>query len=251
MSGSVAAIIPARLGSSRLPEKPLLQDTGKYLIQHVYENVSSANRIDRVIVATDDQKILDAVLSFGGDAVLTSTEHQSGTDRVAEVTASIDADYILNVQGDEPCLSAEDLDRVVDALLGNGGEIVTLAVPITDETTYHDPHSVKVVMDTEGKALYFTRNPAPWADSFDGVNSSGLAHKHLGIYGFSRELLFRFTSLERSALEKIERLEQLRAMHHGMPIRVLVTDEDPVGIDTREDYDSFVEKVREQTRTST
>ncbi len=248
MSG-VAAIIPARIGSTRLPNKPLLRATGKYLIQHVHERVSAAQRIDRVCVATDSPDIMRAVQSFGGEAFLTSPDHQSGTDRVAEVARKIDAGFVLNVQGDEPDIAPDDLDRLAGELEAHPGTIVTLAVPIRDRETYEDPHAVKVVVDANGGALYFSRASIPYAPAFERLTHV-VARKHLGVYGFSRETLSRFTGLASAPLETAERLEQLRALHHGIPIRVLDTECDSIGIDTEQDYERFVAEYRRQVGTS-
>ncbi|MFG0315796.1 MAG: 3-deoxy-manno-octulosonate cytidylyltransferase, partial [Planctomycetota bacterium JB042] len=219
MSGLVAAVIPARIGSTRLPRKPLLDETGRPLVCHVVDRVRRARRIGRVIVATDSEEIVRAVEADGGEARMTSPAHRSGTDRMAEVARDVDAAGFVNVQGDEPDLDPDDLDRVAGALLDDPASIWTLAVRIEDEETWRDPHAVKVVLDGDGRALYFTRNPAPYADRFDDARARGLAWKHLGVYGYPRELLFRFTALPPAPLEECERLEQLRAMHHGLPIR--------------------------------
>ncbi|MFH0947234.1 MAG: 3-deoxy-manno-octulosonate cytidylyltransferase [Planctomycetota bacterium] len=250
MSGSITAVIPARLGSTRLPEKPLLRKTGKFLIQHVYEQAAQARRIERVIVATDSEKILEAVRSFGGEAEMTSAEHKTGTDRVAEVARRLDLDGVVNVQGDEPQLDPFDLDQVAASVLENDSEIATLAVPIADAGQWADPHTVKVVVDGAFLALYFSRAPIPWAASFDQAKEAGIVYKHTGVYGYPREVLRRFTSLERAPLEELERLEQLRALHHGIPIRVLKARSDSIGIDTIEDYQRFAEELARQARTS-
>ena len=249
MSGSTAAIIPARLGSTRLPKKPLLDETGRPLIAHVVEAVCKAARIDAVIVATDSEEIVAAVEAHGGEARLTSPDHQSGTDRVAEVARALDHAAVINVQGDEPDLEPGDLERVAEALERDPTSIWTLAVPIEDEETWRDPHSVKAVLDEDGRALTFTRSPAPYGARFEDVR--GLAWKHLGVYGFPRDLLFRFTALEPTALERCERLEQLRALGHGIPIRVLEATSAPNGIDTPEDYRRFVERFQSGAGTAT
>ncbi|MBI4882186.1 MAG: 3-deoxy-manno-octulosonate cytidylyltransferase [Planctomycetes bacterium] len=248
MSGAVAAVIPARIGSTRLPEKPLLRETGKYLIQHVYERVRAARHIERVLVATDEPRIAEAVRSFGGEAVLTAREHQSGTDRVAEAARALDARAIINVQGDEPEIDPEDLERVALDLARPDAQIVTLAVEIEDAATWLDPNAVKVVVGAGGDALYFTRAPVPWSADFEKARAARVLLKHLGVYGFTRETLFRFARLPPAPLEPIERLEQLRALHHGVPIRVLRAGSDSIGIDTAEDYRRFVDKQRAQTR---
>ncbi len=248
MSGAVAAVIPARIGSTRLPEKPLLRETGKYLIQHVYERVRAARHIERVLVATDEPRIADAVRSFGGEAMLTAREHQSGTDRVAEAASALDARAIINVQGDEPEIDPEDLDRVALDLLRPDAQMVTLAVEIEDRETWLDPNAVKVVVGAGGDALYFSRAPVPWAADFEKARAARAVLKHIGVYGFARATLFRFARLPPAPLEPLERLEQLRALHHGIPIRVLRARHDSIGIDTAEDYRRFVDRQRPQAR---
>lgn len=243
MSGRVAAIIPARLGSTRLPNKPLLRDTGKFLIQHVVERVRMTTRLDPIVVATDDRSILSAVESFGGRAVMTSIDHQSGTDRVAEVARGLDVDAVLNVQGDEPEIDPRELDRLADAVLEPGAEIVTLAAPIHDEATYLNQNAVKVVIGERGRALYFSRRPIPWTADPNAALTAGLVRKHVGVYAYSKSTLLRFTQLAPVDLERSERLEQLRALHHGITIRVLDTPVDSAGIDTPDDYAKFVARV--------
>jgi 3-deoxy-manno-octulosonate cytidylyltransferase (CMP-KDO synthetase) len=237
------AIIPARYASTRLPGKPLLRDTGKYLIQHVYEQVAAARKVDRVLVATDDERIRDAVASFGGEAVMTDPAHPSGTDRIAEAAAGLDADLILNVQGDEPDMDPALLDRLAEHLAAHPGDhMATAAVPITDPAAFASPHVVKVVTDGEGRALYFSRAPVPHPAAAEAGEVRPL--KHIGVYGFQQAALPAFTRLAPAPLEQREKLEQLRALHHGMTIRVLITDRDHLGIDTPEEYRAFVEKLK-------
>lgn len=242
---SCVALIPARYGSTRLPAKALLRDTGKYLIQHVYEQVSAARTPTEVIVCTDDERIMEAVGSFGGKAVMTSSDHQSGSDRVAEVASGLDAELILNVQGDEPGIAPALLDRLVNALAADGDTpIYTAGVPIGQRAVFDDPNAVKVVVDGTGadgggRALYFSRSPIPHG-ALGPEAETPAPLKHVGVYAFRREALVAFSTLRPVALEKTERLEQLRALCHGMAIGVIVTDEDSPGIDTAEDYAAFV-----------
>ncbi len=244
MSGRVAAIIPARYASTRLPAKPLLAQTGKFLIQHVWERVRTARGLDRVVVATDDERIAAAVRSFGGEVAMTSPAHESGTDRVAEVARSLDVDAVVNVQGDEPDLGVADLENAARAVLERNDAIVTLAVPFKDVETWKNQNAVKVVVDRSGRALYFSRAPIPAAREPKDALASGLLKKHVGVYAFPREVLFRFTAAAPTALERAERLEQLRALEHGIAIRVLDAAHDPIGIDTPEDYERFVKRAR-------
>lgn len=227
---NVVAVIPARYASTRLPGKPLLKDTGKYLIQHVYE--SAARAIPRVIVATDDSRIFDAVRSFGGEAMMTSPSHSNGTSRIAEVAAKIDADLVINVQGDEPELEPHVLETLVDAT--RGAEMATLATPFADPNEADLPQRVKVVVDRQGFALYFSRSRIP---------SAGETLLHLGLYGFQKPFLLRFATLGPTPLEQAERLEQLRALEHGVRIKVgIVRWRSFGGIDTPEDYRAFLER---------
>ncbi len=235
------ALIPARYGSTRLPAKALLKDTGKYLIQHVYERVSMAAKVADLCVATDDRRIVDAVEEFGGRAVLTSPDHPSGTDRVAEAVAGFDAGIILNVQGDEPEIDPRLLDRLVARLEEEDStSLCTAATPIRELAQYEDPDTVKVVIDEQGRALYFSRAPVPHGL---GTGSGPAPLKHIGVYAFRREALLACCSFEPAPIEKAERLEQLRWLYNGMKIEVIVTEHDSQGIDTPEDYAAFVKKL--------
>lgn len=233
---TAAAVIPARWASTRLPGKPLLDRTGKPLIRHVWERVSSARRLAPVIIATDDERILAAARDFGARAVMTRADHPSGTDRVAEVVAGLDAEYVLNVQGDEPEIDPGDLDRLVDRLTASGDDMVTLARPLGPDEgdVFADPHAVKVVFDAAGRALYFSRAPIP-----HGAEAAG-AHLHLGVYGFRRAALERMAAAPPSVLERRERLEQLRALEMGLAIGIVLTTNHALGIDTPDDYARFV-----------
>jgi 3-deoxy-manno-octulosonate cytidylyltransferase (CMP-KDO synthetase) len=236
------ALIPARFGSTRLPGKPLLKDTGKYLIQHVHERVVRAKCVDRVIVATDDDRIVSAVKSFGGDAVLTSKDHPSGTDRVAEVAAGLNADLIINVQGDEPDIEPSLLDELAESLADREEiEMATAAVPIRDAASFASPHVVKVILDARNNALYFSRSPVPHGADVTGDEKP---LKHIGVYAYRRDALLKLTHFGPVPMERIERLEQLRALHHGMTIKVVVTDRDHLGIDTLEEYEAFVKSLQ-------
>ena len=243
----VAVIIPARYASERLPGKTLLRETGKYLVQHTCERASRASRIDEVVVATDDQRVVAAVESFGGRALMTSAEHRSGTDRVAEAARSIEADIIVNVQGDEPEIEPAAIDMVADLLDRHPqADMSTLASPIADPQRVRDPHLVKVVLDSAGYALYFSRAPIPASKQYPAF-PEGDEHVylgHLGIYGFRREFLFRYASLERTPLEKHEGLEQLRAIEHGHKIIVGICSHRALGVDTAADYAAFVARWR-------
>lgn len=238
-----AIIIPARFASSRLPGKPLLRETGKYLIQHVYERAVKARLANDVVVATDDERILHAVHGFGGRAVMTSSEHVSGTDRVAEAARSTDAELIVNLQGDEPLIDPDSLDYVAELLLRHRqADMATLAVPITTHEQYRNPNCVKVVIGDCGQALYFSRSPIPYVR--DGEPDFKLQpfqfFQHLGLYAYRRRFLLELADQPASPLEQLEKLEQLRVLALGRRIQVGVVREHSVGVDTAEDYRRFV-----------
>jgi 3-deoxy-manno-octulosonate cytidylyltransferase (CMP-KDO synthetase) len=241
-----AIIIPARYASSRLPAKPLLRETGKYLIQHVYERACESNA-DTVIVATDDARIAEAVGSFGGNVVMTRDDHPSGTDRVAEVAAKLDADIIVNVQGDEPMIEPATLDLLPRLLFENpSAPMATLATPITSIEQWRDPNCVKVVCDSKGRALYFSRSPIPFVRDGEPDFSSGRFLQHLGLYAYRREFLLKLAKLPPEPLEQIEKLEQLRVLALGHRIQVGVVATAHRGVDTVADYQRFVESYRRQ-----
>lgn len=240
----IVAVVPARFASTRLPGKPLLRRTGKPLIQHVVEAARRATRLQRIIVATDDPRIADAVRDFGGDVVMTRDDHPTGTDRVAEVARNLpDARIIVNLQGDEPEITGTALDAVVQ-LLDDDPEapMATLATPFRDEADFRDPACVKVVQARSGRALYFSRAPVPHRR--DGGWPEGLARLHLGLYAYRRDFLLKLAELPPSPLEQAEKLEQLRVLEAGFPIAVGVIDEPSIGIDTPEDYERFVARWR-------
>jgi 3-deoxy-manno-octulosonate cytidylyltransferase (CMP-KDO synthetase) len=249
---AIVAIIPARFGSTRLPGKPLSEIHGKPMIQHVHERVSRARRIDRVLVATDDDRIARVVRGFGGEAVMTSPSHATGTDRLAEAAALMGAAIVVNVQGDEPMIDPAWVDAAVEPLLEEGGPpMATLSLPLQSVDEMLSPSVVKVVTDEAGDALYFSRSPIPWVrldppggerDAAAAAVARGLARKHVGLYVYTREALARFSSLPPSPLEMAEGLEQLRALQNGIRIRVVPLDgEGGVAVDTPQD----LERVRE------
>ncbi len=244
------AVIPARFASTRFPGKALASDSGKYLIQHVYEQVLRAQRIDLVLLATDDNRIVEAVHSFGGQAVMTRADHCSGTDRVAEAIQDFEGDIVVNVQGDEPEIDPAHIDRLV-ALLTERPDcsIATLAcpfeyVPDSDPT---DPAAVKVVVNQNGSALYFSRSLIPFPRRSD---SAGRPLLHLGIYAYRREFLFQLAKLSPTPCEQAESLEQLRVLEHGHDIAVGIVDSASCGIDTPEDYRAFLIRYKNQTMAS-
>ena len=231
---TAVAIIPARYGSTRLPGKALIDIEGKPLIRRVYERVSGASLVSRVVVATDDPRIARAIISFGGEAVMTSPWHKSGTDRVAEAALKTGGEIIVNVQGDEPLIDPRLIDRVIEKILEDEEiSCSTAASPISDEAVYRDPNAVKVVLDSKGRALYFSRSSIP----FYRDRGFGGAYLHVGIYCFRREFLSIYTSLEPTPLEQAEKLEQLRILEHGFSIGVVITDYVSIGVDTSEDME--------------
>jgi 3-deoxy-manno-octulosonate cytidylyltransferase (CMP-KDO synthetase) len=230
----IVCVIPARYHSTRLPGKPLADIAGKPMIQRVYERASLARRPDKVLVATDNILVFNAVEAFGGAAVMTSPSHPTGTDRLAEVAASLDADVIINVQGDEPLIEPAIIDELAEAFFQEDGLVMaTLATPLAAEEQ-QTPGAVKVVCDLAGYALYFSRSLIPYPRN----RESGLTHyKHIGIYAYRRDFLLKYAALPPTPLEKAESLEQLRALEHGFRIRVLKTDFRSVGVDTPEDLE--------------
>lgn len=242
----VAVIIPARYASSRLPAKPLLRATGKYLIQHVYER-ACASRAAEVIVATDDARIVRAVEEFGGRVVMTRADHPSGTDRIAEVAAGLDCEVVVNLQGDEPLIEPATLDLVAELLQRDpAAEMATLAVPITSQEQWRDPACVKVVCDGRGRALYFSRSPIPCVRDGDPdfARRPALFLQHLGLYAYRRDFLLRLAKLPPEPLEECEKLEQLRVLAVGRSIQVGVVEHAGRGVDTPEDYERFVQMYR-------
>ncbi len=235
-------MIPARYASTRLPGKPLLAETGKPLIQHVVETVSQATVLDAIIVATDDERIAQAVKAFGGNAVMTSVDCASGTDRLAEAAETLglqDDDIIINVQGDEPDIPPACLTLIVDLLESSGTEMATLATPLPASQAA-DPNKVKVVCDAGGRALYFSRAMIPFDRDNEGAAEYLL---HLGVYGYRVGFLRRFNDMPPTPAEQCEKLEQLRALESGCTILVGIVDYDGHGIDTPDDYAAFVAKI--------
>jgi len=236
-------LIPARYESSRLPGKPLLRETGKYLIQHVYDLARRTRRPSDILIATDDQRIRDAVVGFGGEAHMTRADHASGTDRIAEVAANLDADIIVNLQGDEPQFDPAALDLLADLMEADPAVgMATLATPIRVPEYYHSPNVVKVVCDDRGRALYFSRSPIPMVR--DGTpnftaNPPQFLH-HLGVYAYRRDVLLRLAATPPHPLELTEKLEQLRALAIGVTIQVGVVATSHRGVDTPADYADFV-----------
>jgi 3-deoxy-manno-octulosonate cytidylyltransferase (CMP-KDO synthetase) len=243
------AILPCRIGSQRLPRKMLLAQTGRCLFEHTALNAAASGVFERVIVATDDGELLARAQAAGLEAVMTRTDHASGTDRIFEAARALGlegVDVLVNVQGDEPELAPEDLARLVAAFGEVGVEIATLCGPIASEAEAAQPQVVKVVRDSRGDALYFSRAriPAPSHARAPAGEDLALLRRHVGVYAFRPAALARFCGLGPGRLELAEKLEQLRWLESGGRIRVLETAHVPLGIDTRADYDAFVERIR-------
>jgi 3-deoxy-manno-octulosonate cytidylyltransferase (CMP-KDO synthetase) len=237
----VIVLIPARYGSTRFPGKPLALLHGRPMIQHVYERARQAALVEGVLVATDDARILEAVHAFGGEAVLTGTHHRTGTERVAEAAARRggSAGIVVNVQGDEPLIDPRAIDAAVRPLLEDPSlEMTTLATPIRRAEELFDPHVVKVVVNQQGDALYFSRSPIPFVRSQKSeVRSQEFGYRHVGLYAYRRDFLLRMAQWPPTPLEEAERLEQLRVVERGHRIRVVLVDDSGPGVDTPEDLE--------------
>jgi len=234
----VIAVIPARYASTRFPGKPLVPILGKPMIQWVYERTAQARLVDRVIVATDDSRIAAAVEAFGGEYCMTSADHATGTDRLAEVAGQLSAALIVNVQGDEPLIDPLMIDQAIQPLLDDAAvRMGTLAAVIRDDAEFLNPNVVKVVTDRRGFALYFSRAPIPHERDREERQATEIrvAKKHIGLYVYRRDFLLEFAGWPETELEQLEKLEQLRALEHGVPIRVVVTEGSSIGVDTPAD----------------
>jgi 3-deoxy-manno-octulosonate cytidylyltransferase (CMP-KDO synthetase) len=242
----VLACIPARYGSTRFPAKVLAKATGKFLIQHTYERACQADLLEKVVIATDDKRVFEAAQSFGADVVMTSAEHASGTDRIAEAVADVDVEIVVNLQGDEPEIDPNNINYVAELLLKNADyPMATLAAEFKTPQQVADPNIVKVVLDSKGGAIYFSRSPIPYDREEAGIGGLGQYLRHLGIYAYRKGFLLRYTKLPQTPLEKIEKLEQLRAIENGFAILVGKVEHTCDGIDTPEQYAAFVKRCNE------
>lgn len=262
----IVVCIPARYASTRFPAKVLAKDTGKYLIQHTWEQACNAKLPVRVVIAADDEKIVRAAKEFGAECVLTSPKHNSGTDRIAEAVGRSDADIVVNVQGDEPRIDPDHIDLLARMMLDNpGAEMATLAAPFAAREQIADPNVVKVVgsslvagrwsldsgqtqgpastHDAPFKAIYFSRSVIPYDRDRAGVGDAGVYLRHIGIYAYRRDFLLKITSLPQTPLEKLEKLEQLRALENGYTILVGKVERTCEGIDTPEQYAAFARRL--------
>lgn len=234
---SAIGIIPARYGARRFPGKPLAKILGKPMIQWVYERSTSSNALQKVIIATDDERIQNAARSFGAETILTSSHHPSGTDRVAEIARQLNVPVIVNIQGDEPLIRGEMITSLVNALQDDTAAMATLAVKSRDDRLLKDENTVKVVFDKEEFALYFSRSPIPYNSDHFWI--------HIGIYGYQREFLLEFSKLKPTYLENIEKLEQLRALEYGYNIKIIESAHPTLSVDVPGDI-SKIENILEK-----
>ena len=242
---TVLVVVPARYASVRFPGKPLAQIAGRPMIQHVVERLREAASTPRIVVATEDQRIKDAVTSFGGEAIMTRADHRTGTDRVAEVAVHIPADIYVNVQGDEPLIDSNTVAAVIQALSDDDAmHISTPCALITKPNEIMDPNVVKVVRDFDGNGLYFSRAPIPWVRDI-GAKVAAQHWKHIGVYGYRRDALLEFPTLPPGELERVEQLEQLRWLENGFHIGVVETDYDAVSVDVPADIERVEKILRE------
>lgn len=249
----IVAIIPARYGSTRFPGKALADLAGKPMIQHVYEQTTKASLVSRAIVATDDPRIADVIHQIGGEAVMTSTDHETGTDRLAEVARELEADIIVNVQGDEPLIDPAMIDQAIEPFMNDRNlKMGTLKSRVKCLHDFLSPNVVKVITDNAGYALYFSRSPLPffrdkWQDLKDEAFAAGrlLCFKHVGLYVYQRDFLLEYAAMPQTFLELSEKLEQLRALENGIKIKVVETEFESLGVDTPEDLNKAKERMKQ------
>jgi len=247
----IVVCIPARYESTRFPGKILAQETGKYLVQHTYEQACQARLPDSILIAADDARIAAAAGSFGAACVLTRVDHQSGTDRIAEAVSDVEADIVINVQGDEPNIDPAHIDQLAELLRDDPDmSMATLATPLATAEQVADPNIVKAIVDTRGRAIYFSRCPIPYDRGHGGIGPAPQYLRHIGIYAYRKDFLLTLTTLPQTPLEKLEKLEQLRAVENGYAIGVGIVEDTSEGIDTPEQYAAFVERYRRQTDTN-
>lgn len=238
----VLGIIPARFDSSRFPGKPLIDLKGKSMIQRVYEGAKKSNRLSEIIVATDDQRIYDEVIRFGGKVMMTRDDHPSGTDRCAEVARKFpDMDVVINIQGDEPLVDYRQLEQLIDAFENAKTQIATLGHLSVSVSDIENPNRIKIVVNHKNQALYFSRSAIPNADHSNQTSNQYPFLRHIGLYAYRAEVLQTLTSLKPTILEKTESLEQLRWMFYGFSIQVVNTDIETPNIDVPADVDKVLE----------
>jgi len=240
MQKKAIVIIPARFASTRFPGKPLAKINGKSMVQRVYEQCKKCTQLDEVFVATEDERIVKAVEEFGGKALMTSSSHTTGTERIAEAAKGLEADVVVNVQGDEPLINPKAIEQVISPFKDSSIEMASLMKKLDNEKDLSNPNIVTVVVDKENFALYFSRSQIPFKRE-----GNPTFFKHLGIYAFTKKFLLKFASLQPTMLEKTECLEQLRALENGHRIKMVETEFDSVAVDVPEDIAKVEKKMRE------
>ena len=246
----VLGIIPSRYESTRFPGKSLIDIMGKTMIQRVYEQAKKSKQLDDLVVATDDQRIFEEVKGFGGSVIITGKHHKNGTERCLEVAESLQAQFVVNIQGDEPFIQPEQIDKLC-SIISSDTDLVTLIKRIKDPSDLGNPNLVKVVKSLDDHALYFSRSPIPFDRSMNKaptLPSKKIYWKHIGIYAYRTEVLSQIVKLEESALEKMESLEQLRWLENGYKIKTAETHFESIGIDTPEDLDHLIAKMKTDTQ---
>ena len=240
----VIAVIPARYDSTRFCGKVLANDTGKFLVQHTFERVLCADSVEDVFIATDSENVSEACASFNANCVMTSTAHRSGTDRIAEAVKNLDAEIVINVQADEPEIEPANIDKLAKLLLDNPDvPMATLVTRFESQDQLFDPNVVKTVLDVNGRAIYFSRSAVPFNRELQCADMD-LAFRHLGIYAYRKEFLLTITQLPQTPLEKAESLEQLRAIENGYSIMAGIVEHHCEGIDTAQQYQAFVQRMK-------
>jgi 3-deoxy-manno-octulosonate cytidylyltransferase (CMP-KDO synthetase) len=246
----ILAVIPARFSSTRFAAKVLAKDTGKFLIQHTYEQACLARLPEKVIIAADDQRVIAAAETFGAECILTSVEHKSGTDRIAEAVADLDVDIVINLQADEPEIHPDNIDYLARLLIDNPDyPMATLSAEFQNAQQVADSNIVKVITDCNNRAIYFSRFPIPYDRDKSGVGNVKQYLRHLGIYAYRKQFLLKITNLPQTPLEKIEKLEQLRAIENGYKILVGKVQHTCDGIDTPQQYAEFVARYSKKCKT--
>lgn len=242
-------VIPARYASNRFPGKPLVKIAGRYMIERVYNQARLTKNIDRVIVATDDERIFKVVEDFKGEVIMTNPLLPSGTDRVCEAVKDINADVVINLQGDEPFVAPELLEELVNVFVDEHIQIATPVCRIENDIEIGDPNVVKVVKDMKGFALYFSRSPIPYIRdlSMKPLSENYMVYKHIGIYAYRKDCLEKLTKLNESSLEKSEKLEQLRFLENGYNIYTLTTDYNSISVDTPEDLEKINKMLQDKS----
>jgi 3-deoxy-manno-octulosonate cytidylyltransferase (CMP-KDO synthetase) len=245
----ITAFIPARYDSTRFPGKVLAKETGKYLIQHTFEQVRRAKLIERTIIATDSEKVLKACKSFGADCIMTSSTHKSGTDRIAEAVRKIDTDIVINIQADEPQIGPGNIDLLAQLLIDNPNvNMATLVARFERKEQISDPNIVKVVIDRDRFAKYFSRSVIPCCRETGGIGKIDDYYRHLGVYAYTKDFLLHITKLLAGRLEQIEQLEQLRILEYGYQILTGLVSHVADGIDTPQQYAEFVKRYKSSNK---